>query len=178
MIKGSNRILAILTIFVISFALMGCGANNSSSINSTQTPSGSSQQTKNNPDKVLKAGESAILEGMEITLLNATIPKNISADGEYKYVVLRYKVKNTATKDLQWENKTIYWFDNTLGEKKMSIKNTGVKTASESGIIPAGASGEFEAVYKVALSLNSVDFRCYTSPDTSYSAKWVIDITK
>ncbi|MEN6350719.1 MAG: hypothetical protein ABFD08_15160 [Syntrophomonas sp.] len=176
--KGFRRILVILTVFVILFALTGCGGNNSSSTNSGQTSPGSSQQTKSNPDKVLKAGEPATLEGMEITLLNATIPKNVSVDGEYKYVVLRYKVKNTAAKDLQWENKTIYWFDNTLGEKKMSIKNTGVKTASESGIIPAGASMEFEAVYKVALSLNSTEFRYYAAPDTSFSAKWVIELTK
>lgn len=176
--NGFRKILAILTMFVISFASMGCGGNNSYSSNSAQTSSGFSQQTKNNPDIVLKAGETATLEGLEITLVNATIPKNVSADGEYKYVVLRYKVKNTTTKDLQWENKTIYWFDNTLGEKKQSIKNTGVKTASESGIVPAGASGEFEAVYKVALSLNSIDFRYYASLDKPHSAKWVIDITK
>ncbi|MEQ8176119.1 MAG: hypothetical protein ABRQ26_13755 [Syntrophomonadaceae bacterium] len=176
--KGFRRILVILTVFVILFALTGCGGNNSSSTNSGQTSSGSSQQTKSNPDKVLKAGEAATLEGMEITLVNATVPKNVSADGEYKYVVVRYKVKNTATRDLQWENKTIYWFDNTLAEKKMSIKNTGVKTASESGIVPAGASGEFEAVYKVALSLNSIDLRYYSSPDTPYRARWMIDITK
>lgn len=166
----------VLTISFSSVLLIGCGTKDPIPTASSQS-SGNAVQSKSNPEKILQAGETATLNGMEVTLVNTSTPKNVSADGEYKYVVLRYKIKNTGTAALQWDNKNIYWYDSTLGEKKGSIKNTGVKTAVvESGTISPGASEEFEAVYKVSISVSNAEFRYYPSSDASYQAKWKLDI--
>jgi hypothetical protein len=129
---------------------------------------------------LLRAGQAAAYEGLEITLLSLTRATEFSKtppEGQ-GYAVLRFKVRNTGAEEKSsMVGGDLQWAETASGRRNGPESYTGVPTESSMDFrLAPGAEAVYEEVYLIPKELAEVELHYVPGLDPKEKARWMMKI--
>ena len=168
-----KTLTAILLCF--SMTLLAC----SKSSPSKDTPSGSAKRIPAGRPELLKPGQKATIDDIEITILSARTTDqytNSPSEGK-KYIVLRFKVKNLSGEEKLYcrgQSANLQWIDPKEGRRYGTEFGVPCNNPEKDSLAP-GAEGEFEAAYMIPKEYSEAEFH-YAAMDPMEKARWLVPV--